>query len=153
MFFGGSSKSKQSTTSVNDQGQLVGKSAKVAQGQSNLTDIGKGGTLATGNTITFGAIAKGATVNLTTTSPELLGHLSDLAENTSANFSQVIDSINTASAAGAASQKGLLDGVFEKLTDLAESKQTDGASGQNKTVLYVVIAIVVAVVVYFFGKK
>lgn len=62
--------------------------------------------------------------------------------------SNLTNALSAQSAAGSET----LENVLGKLTDLAESKQTDGESGKNQIVLYVVLAVL-AVVAWIFYRK
>ena len=59
--------------------------------------------------------------------------------------------LTTQSAASAASGN-TLETLLSKVTDLAENKQTDGESGRNKTILYLVLAALAGVAVIF-GRR
>lgn len=65
------------------------------------------------------------------------------------SLGSILDKFNQSSTATATASGQNLDKVLAQLAPLAESKQTDGQSGQNKTVLYIVLAIAAAVAVIF----
>ncbi|MGZ5544788.1 MAG: hypothetical protein ACXWIU_08940, partial [Limisphaerales bacterium] len=96
--------------------------------------------------------SKGASVVIQQSDPVVLQHILDSATAIAAQSSQSIAGYLTqASQASAASQ----DKVLSELSTLAESKQTDGQSNVNKTVLYIVGGLFAAAVViaYFFRRK
>lgn len=102
---------------------------------------------------------KNSTVSITQSDPEVLksalAKVSELAQLQSATLSEYLKQYNenfdeylskqteTASAA-AQSQSGLVEKFLGKVSELAESKQTEGESGRNKTVLYVVLGLFLA---------
>lgn len=100
----------------------------IAQGQSTL--LGKGAKL-----LTPGAFdLSGTTGNVTITSSdaEVFGKALDAIQASNAGFSSSLTDLLDKTTSTATQQ---LDKVLAQLTPLAESKQTEGASGQNKSVL------------------
>lgn len=77
------------------------------------------------------------------------GHtLRDVLETQSSGLGDVLNRQNEAST-------GLLSQIGDKISALAESKQTEGDSGRNKIILYVVggVLLVIALAVFVFGRK
>ena len=122
------STSQQTTQTVSDSGQLVGKGAVIAQGQSTL--LGKGAKL-----LTPGAFdLSGTTGNVTITSSdaEVFGKALDAIQSSNAGFSSSLTTLLDKTTATGSQQ---LEKVLASLAPLAESQQTGGASSQNKSVL------------------
>ena len=59
-----------------------------------------------------------------------------------------------AAVTNAQSQKDLVNATFDRLSALAESKQTEGESGRNKLVFYTsAFALAAVAAIFIFGKK
>ena len=131
---------------------MLGKGAKIAQGQGTLIDFTQGIYLGSG-AVESKVSGKGNTVNITTTDPAVLQSIDALGTNQSETLTNFLRDASRSSSEAADSTNSFLDKVLGKVGDLAENKQTGGESGQSRTVLYVVLAIVLGVVVYFWPKK
>jgi hypothetical protein len=137
--FSSESTSQQTSTSVSDQGQLIGKKSKVVQGQGQFVDNTKG-RLNTGLQVTGGK-GKGAT-NVTINSgldgsglEALVGRL------TTASTGQV-DALTSLLSDQQAQLADLAKAQQADVATLAENKQTEGDSSRNKIVLIVVLAVI-----------
>ncbi|MBC8002339.1 MAG: hypothetical protein H7X97_07095 [Opitutaceae bacterium] len=94
---------------------------------------------------------------MTTSDPAVTANafnaIAGLTEGFNASLASVLDKANQSTAATTAASGANLDKVLASLAPLAESKQTEGASGQNKTVLYIVVAIAIAIAAAFIFRK
>lgn len=146
------SKSTAIDTAVTDQGSAV-----VGKG-----NVGPGSVANEGNYLTQDAVQiLGGKLN---TGVDLTNVSGGVQFGTSSEqLAKITDSFAKASSDSSKAITDLLDKVLDsqsantgdainKITDLAENKQTDGESGKNKIVLYVV-AGVLALVAFIFWKK
>ncbi len=145
----------ESTSQAFDQRQSAGDNSNLIHGQGIVTEAGgltlkgnnkyntgvfleKGSNLNTG--LQVGKNFKGSiTVNDTAA-------LADLAKTSNENLASI-------GGAGTSAINGIVGQAFDKITGLSESKQTGGASDQNKTVLYIVLAVVGMVAAIFYFRR
>jgi hypothetical protein len=120
--------SQQTTQTVSDSGQLLGKGATVAQGQSTL--LGKGAKLLTPGAFDFSG-TKG-NISITSSDAEVFSKALDAIQGSNAGFNSSLTTLLDKTTATGSQN---LEKVLAQLTPLAESQQTGGASGQNKSVL------------------
>lgn len=67
-------------------------------------------------------------------------------------LADLLKSKETADANKSESQNSLLNGLITSFGSLVESKNTDGASSQNKTILYIALAIAAVFGIFFFRR-
>jgi len=127
-------------------GQYQGAGSIKNQGNNNRV------TLPGGVDFTGAKLDKGSTLVINQSDPAVLQHVLDNATAISQQSTQSIaDYLTKSSQASAASE----DKVLQELSTLSESKQTDGQSQVNNTVLYIVGGLFVAIVAiaYLFRRK
>lgn len=149
MFGGADSEVKQNQNSA-DGADAAANYGGGASATGNALAIGTKGTYTSpgGYNLAGVKINKGGTLTIQQSDPNIALAITKLSEQSaagteaaSANYAQISES-----------NAGLFDKIFGKLGELSESKQTDGKSGENKTVLYVIIAIVFGFVVWGWRK-
>lgn len=156
--------SDHTTSATDNRIENSGAEAAVARGNNALTVRDNGLGIGTnGKFISAGALDlskanfgkfKG-NLNISTTDPQVLALLESQGQAQSASYADLLENLNQQTTSQAQSQSGMFEKLFSGIKDLAESKQTDGQSGQNKTVVSVIVALVVGLVVWaiFRSKK
>jgi len=120
-------------------------------GQSGQTNIGRNSTVQTGlldlNKV---SVAKGGTLSVNIGDTQAVEDLSKQFALTVQDISgQNSDSLSAA-VQGMGDQ---LKSAFTQLAALGESKQTEGDSGRNKIILYVVLGVLALVGLIFFLRR
>lgn len=102
-------------------------------------------------------IKKGATVTFSSSSDStLLAALDQVRAQSDTNAAALASSQTSNAKALADAQKAnaqQIDALLAQVASLAENKQTDGTSSQNKIVLYVVMAIIAGVAAIWIFRK
>lgn len=88
-------------------------------------------------------------VNITQTD----GGAFDFARDIVGEYKTTLSNFIETNAGSADKQNSLLAGLVNSFGSLVESKNTDGASSQNKTVLYIGLAIAFVFAVFFFRRR
>ncbi len=129
-------------------GAVVGKDEAVVQGGQNTKNV-IGSDASSSGVVNNGGLAIGGQNNNLTGAQVTVGYdagqFQTALQTVGSNLSEALNAQGDAG-------KQTLDSVLTKLSDLAESKQTDGESGKNKIVLYVV-AGVLALLAFLFYRK
>ena len=127
----GSAAARDEAVSVGGSGNAAAKDSGVAQsaGANSVLNTGISGN--ENSTVTIGYDA---------------GQFQTALQTVGSNLTSAV---NSQSAAG----KETLNTVLGQLTSLAESKQTDGESGRNNVILYIALAVLAVVGVYFYRNK
>jgi hypothetical protein len=141
-FFGieSSSKATHTVQSATDDARLAtGRDATIGE-QGSIT-VGHGGRFQEGVDLTG---SRGATINVSQ-DPDLFRAALESIERQGANFGETLQ--------GASAQtSSIVEAVLGKLTELAQSKQTDGESGRNMVILWIALGLLAVVGILFWRK-
>lgn len=137
-----------SKTEATDSRQGAGDYARINRGagynyaESGGVTLGRGSALTLAPNFSGGKI--GGDVRITNAPPEFFTALTNLSERNSHDLTTLVEQQNE-------SLNGTLGAVLGSIAGLAENTQTGGQASSNKTVLYIVLAALLAMVVIF-GK-
>lgn len=144
---------------ASDQAAQLYKSQGAQMGQTN---VGKGATVKTGGIdVSKAKVAKGGTLSITVGDTKPLEDLSKefslAVQDINAENSAALSKVSTASGeqlgqalAGLGAQ---LKDAFSQLSTLSESKQTEGESGRNQVMLWVVLGVLALMGFIFFWRR
>ena len=128
----------ENTPSATDEGQ-----AAVGNAFQNSGNVSDGA---------FGIRAgKNAKVNVTFASDP--GVLNSLLGQQTKTLSDLLGGINSANSGVNNALAGGLSSILDKITGLAESKQTDGESGKDQRIVWIVVAVLAVVAIIFWRRK
>lgn len=146
--FGGGSRSSSSDSRVAGTDQAVaigGANTQAGLGENTLNVSGKSNVdLRSG--IILGNTTGGVDISLTDSSPDLFRAALAAVERQSQGFSEALGGVSGQTAS-------IIDKVLANLTDLAESKQTEGESKRDSKVLWIALGLLAVVGIYFWGRK
>jgi len=122
------------TTTATDEAQIASNGGQVVN--PNSLGVSGGSNLVTG--LQIYSAGKNSPVQVTTADPEVLSNALSAMENSNISFG---DAVKDVVSQQAASTNSMLSNVLSSLSSLSESKLTAGESGQNKTILYIVLGV------------
>lgn len=138
------SKSEDNRIATTDDSQVQFVRGKGVQAQPGSVAIGSKGKYVSPGSMDLSGVKGDITFNsldaeLAATALERLESQSGLFAN---SLRDVIDSNTAAASESGQATAGLLENVLGRLSELSESSQTEGDSGRNKIILYVVLAVI-----------
>lgn len=115
--------------------------SQLAQNGQNAKDsaVSQGGFLTTN--IGPGAINAASGANVTLTDGGAFDLARDFVTNYNATLTDLVSAQNDSLAEASSTTSGLIAGLADKISALVESRNTDGESTRNNTILYIALAV------------